>query len=590
MELLLSALYSLGVPPPEGLGTLWDLALALMTALVAGAIAFRLGQPVLIGYLLAGMAVGPFALGLVRDIRSVQALADLGVAFLMFAVAVEFSLAQLQRVRAIAIVGGAFQIVLTGAVGLGIGLLIGLNFVQSAFLGSIIALSSTTVVLKILADRDELDTLHGRIMTGILIVQDLSVVPMMVILPTLATPSTGLLLDLVLAIIKGAVVLLAVLYLGIRLIPRLLLRVAAARSQELFLLTVIALILGTAIGAYLLGLSLAFGAFIAGLVVSESYLSHEILAELRPLRDVFATVFFVSVGMLINPAFIVANITLILPIVLTVIVVKFLLCTGITLSYGYPANVAVMVGLGLIQVGEFSFVLATLGVERGILSDFLYALTLTVALITILLTPASLQMGGTMAEALARVPFLAGRIRRRAEVQGRPYAEMLTQHVVICGYGRVGHILGSVLETRRFKYFIIDYDPHVVEHLRRKGVAAMFGDASHPPVLAQANLLKARALIVSIPDPVSAELTIRNALQINPRLDIIVRAHSAWAIELLRKAGATEIVQPEFEAGLEMVRHTLHRFGVSSLEIQALLSRLREDYYREPEWPTNRLT
>ncbi len=565
------------------LGTLGDLALALAAALVAGGIAFRLGQPVLIGYLLAGTVIGPYALGLVRDVDSVQSLADIGVAFLMFVLAVEFPLGQLRRVQAIAIVGGGAQVVLTIAVGLAIGLSMALNLAQAAFFGSIIALSSTTVVLKILSDRDELDTLYGRIMTGLLIIQDLSVVPMMVILPTLAEPRGAIAVDLLIAVAKAALVLVVVLYLGIRLLPKALLRVAATQSHELFLLAVVALILGTAIIAYLMGLSLAFGAFISGLVVSESYLSHEILAELRPLRDLFATLFFVSVGMLINPAFVLANAAVVVFVVLAVVVVKFLLCTAITLSFRYPGRVAVLVGLGLIQIGEFSFVLARLGVERGMLTDFLYSLTLSTALVTILFTPGSLRMENVVSSLLSRIPMLARSFEEPPALIPKEGVEAPSQHVVICGYGRVGRILGRVLAARKFKYFVIDYDPHVVEYLRSRGVSALYGDASHLPVLAQANLGKARALVLSIPDPIVAELAIGNALRINPRLDIIVRAHRDWAIRLLRTAGATEIVQPEFEAGLEMVYHTLRRFGISSIEIRALLAHLREEYYQTAE-------
>ncbi len=565
------------------LGTLGDLALALAAALVAGGIAFRLGQPVLIGYLLAGTVIGPYALGLVRDVDSVQSLADIGVAFLMFVLAVEFPLGQLRRVQAIAIVGGGAQVVLTIAVGLAIGLSMALNLAQAAFFGSIIALSSTTVVLKILSDRDELDTLYGRIMIGLLIIQDLSVVPMMVILPTLAEPRGAIAVDLLIAVAKAALVLVVVLYLGIRLLPKALLRVAATQSHELFLLAVVALILGTAIIAYLMGLSLAFGAFISGLVVSESYLSHEILAELRPLRDLFATLFFVSVGMLINPAFVLANAAVVVFVVLAVVVVKFLLCTAITLSFRYPGRVAVLVGLGLIQIGEFSFVLARLGVERGMLTDFLYSLTLSTALVTILFTPGSLRMENVVSSLLSRIPMLARSFEEPPALIPKEGVEAPSQHVVICGYGRVGRILGRVLAARKFKYFVIDYDPHVVEYLRSRGVSAIYGDASHLPVLAQANLGKARALVLSIPDPIVAELAIGNALRINPRLDIIVRAHRDWAIRLLRTAGATEIVQPEFEAGLEMVYHTLRRFGISSIEIRALLAHLREEYYQTAE-------
>ncbi|MDA8188972.1 MAG: cation:proton antiporter [Dehalococcoidales bacterium] len=583
METLSTMLGSLQIFAIGELGTLGDLALALAAALVAGGIAFRLGQPVLIGYLLAGTVIGPYALGLVRDVDSVQSLADIGVAFLMFVLAVEFPLGQLRRVQAIAIVGGGAQVVLTIAVGLAIGLSMALNLAQAAFFGSIIALSSTTVVLKILSDRDELDTLYGRIMIGLLIIQDLSVVPMMVILPTLAEPRGAIAVDLLIAVAKAALVLVVVLYLGIRLLPKALLRVAATQSHELFLLAVVALILGTAIIAYLMGLSLAFGAFISGLVVSESYLSHEILAELRPLRDLFATLFFVSVGMLINPAFVLANAAVVVFVVLAVVVVKFLLCTAITLSFRYPGRVAVLVGLGLIQIGEFSFVLARLGVERGMLTDFLYSLTLSTALVTILFTPGSLRMENVVSSLLSRIPMLARSFEEPPALIPKEGVEAPSQHVVICGYGRVGRILGRVLAARKFKYFVIDYDPHVVEYLRSRGVSAIYGDASHLPVLAQANLGKARALVLSIPDPIVAELAIGNALRINPRLDIIVRAHRDWAIRLLRTAGATEIVQPEFEAGLEMVYHTLRRFGISSIEIRALLAHLREEYYQTAE-------
>ncbi len=287
------------------LGPLLDLAIALAVALVAGGIAFWLRQPVIMGYLVAGMFVGPFALGLVRDVDQVRTLAEIGVAFLMFALGMELSFARLARVRSVAILGGVIQIALTVIAGALLGGAIGLDLSQSVFFGSLIALSSTMVVVKILADRAELDTLHGRIMTGLLIVQDLSVVPMMVILPAVAAPETGsLMTGLAIAVAKATLVLAAVLILGNYLFPRLLFRVAATRSRELFILTVITLVLATAIGAAALGLSIAFGAFIAGLVISESYFSHEILDELRPLRDVFATLFFVSIGMLVSPMFI----------------------------------------------------------------------------------------------------------------------------------------------------------------------------------------------------------------------------------------------------------------------------------------------
>ena len=561
-------------------GLLLDLGVALVVALVAGGIALLLRQPIIMGYLVAGMLVGPFALGLVREVGQVRTLAEIGVAFLMFTLGVEFSFSHLRRVGAVALLGGAAQIVLTVLAGAAVGLAIGLDAVQSVFFGSLISLSSTMVVLKILADRAELDTLHGKIMTGILIVQDLSVVPMMVILPTLGAPGRDLMVDgLIVAASKAAVALAVVLLLGTRLFPRLLFRVAATRSRELFLLTVVSLVLATALGAAAFGLSIAFGAFIAGLVISESYFSHEILDELRPLRDVFAILFFVSIGMLVSPAFIMDNLGVILAMVAAIVAIKFVLCASITAAFRYSGEIAILVGLGLVQIGEFSFVLAQQGIARGVLTEYVYSLTLAGALLTILFTPAIMGLAPGLITLLGRVPALSDRFIYGVEREGERIGSALTQHVVICGYGRVGRTLARVLSNRKFKYFVIDYDPYVVDHLRRQNIPCAYGDAAHRKVLAQANLPKARVLAVTVPDPITAELITRNALNINPQLDVIVRVHQQEGMELARAAGATEIVQPEFEASLQIVRHTLRRYGLSAPEIQSLLSHLREEHY-----------
>ncbi|MCL5959325.1 MAG: cation:proton antiporter [Chloroflexi bacterium] len=566
------------------MGPLLDLAIALAVALIAGGIAFRLRQPVIMGYLVAGIVVGPHALGLIGDEAQVRSLAEIGVAFLMFALGVEFSFARLAQVRSVAIIGGIAQIVLTVLAGAVVGLAIGLDSTQSIFFGSLISLSSTTVVVKILSDRAELDTLHGKIMTGILIVQDLSVVPMMVILPALAAPETGaLLLGLATAMAKAALVLAAILILGTYLFPRLLFRVAATHSRELFILTVISLVLATAIGAAALGLSVAFGAFIAGLVISESYFSHEILDELRPLRDVFATLFFVSIGMLARPQFIVENLSIIAVVVAAILIIKSIVCTAVTKAFPYSGRIAILVGLGLVQIGEFSFVVAQQAFSQGVLSEYVYELILAGALITIVLTPAVMNLDPGLVALLERFPTLSSHFLYRGQEEGERVQPELTQHVVICGYGRVGQVLARVLRNRKFKYFVIEYDPYIIEELRHEGIPCAYGDASHRKVLAQSNLPKAKLLAATVPDPNTAKLITRNALEINPRLDVIVRAHQTQEMALLRAAGATEIVQPEFEASLEIVRHTLHRFGVSGLEIQSLLSHLREEYYHPDE-------
>ena len=554
-----------------------DLTLVLIVAVIGGAIAFRLGQPLVLGYLVAGALVGPYALRLVADVHQVQMLAEVGVALLMFALGVEFSIASLRRVQRIALLGGAAQIGLSIGLGALIGRLFGFDFISAAFFGCIVALSSTMIVLKILLDRGELDTLHGRIMLGLLVVQDLSVVPMIVILPALAGPADGLIGGLLLATAKGAVFLAAMLLLGTRLIPALLTRVAATRSRELFLLAIIGLALGTAIGTYLLGLSLAFGAFIAGLVVSESEYSHEILGEVAPLRDSFDVVFFASIGMLLNPVFVLENLGLVIAVVVAVVVGKFAIAAAVTRSFKYAAPVAVAVGLGLVQVGEFSFVIAKMGVDWGILSNQVYWLTIAVALLTALLTPLAMGASAPVSGLLSRLPVLRNAFV--IEPADDPAVQSdLSGHAVICGYGRTGRELAATLRTRGFKYFAIEYDPHIVERLRREGIPCVYGDASHRSVLLQANLPRARMLVVTIPDLLSAERAVRAALEINPRLDVVVRAERPTGGRLLRVSDETRVIDPRFEASLEIIRHTMHRFGLSSPEAQYLVNRLRREY------------
>ncbi|MCL4533609.1 MAG: cation:proton antiporter [Bacteroidetes bacterium] len=565
---------------PQGLGIVLDFAVALGVAFGAGMVALRLRQPVIVGYLLAGVLVGPHALGLVHDPNQVNVLAELGVALLMFAVGVNNSLEEIRQVQMVAVLGGVLQVLATIGLGLAVGPYLGLDIPRSIFLGSVLALSSTMVVMRILQSRGEAYSLPGRVTLGILVVQDLSVVPMMVILPTLAVPSGNPWGDLALAGVKAAVFLLVTVFLGTRLVPALLFRVAATHSRELFLLAVLGLCLGAAIGTFLFGLSLAFGAFVAGLLVSESDLRHQILAEVVPLRDVFATLFFVSMGMLLNPVFVLEHLETLAIVVLLAVLGKGVISTLITMAFRYAGRIAVSVGVALAQMGEFSFVLAGLGLQRQLIPLELYDLIIATALVTMLFTPSLIAATPGIYRALARAPRLGGVLGEDAEPPAAEPVTRLTNHVVICGYGDVGEALAATLRTRNFKYFVIEYDPYIVRRLREEGVPTAYGDAGNIHVLAQANLPQARVLAVTMFDSITAELAVRNALAINPRLDVIARARTAYARETLVAAGAEEVVEPPFEAALEIIRHTLHRFGVSSQETQYLVNHLREERYR----------
>ena len=569
---------------PE-LGIVGDLAAVLGAALVGGLAAHLIRQPVILGYLVAGVIIGPFGLGLVRDISAVQALAEFGVALLMFTVGVHFSLAELRAVQRVAILGGVFQIGATILAGIGMGALLGWGLAQAVLFGCIIALSSTAIVIKTLSDRGELDSIHGRIMTGILIVQDLSIIPMMVLLPLLGESSSNAFSGLGLAVLRAAIFMAVMFLLGTRLIPWIIERIVNTRSRELFLLSIMALVLGTALITRLFGLSLALGAFIAGLVISESKFGAQALAEVIPLRDIFALLFFASIGMLTDPRFVLQNLALVILVVAVIVVSKFVLSSLATGFSGYDGRTAFLTGMGLIQIGEFSFLLARLGLDQQIISYPVYTLVLASAIFTIILTPLAMTASPRLYTALRSLGPLRPLLESRSAPRIFGKAGRLTNHAVVCGYGDVSRHLVEVLRQRKFGCLIIDLDPYVIEDLRRQGLPCIYGDASNPYVLSLADLDRARVLVLTVPDPMVVETAMKNALQINPRLDIVARARGGARLDPAGSRGLLEIVEPEFEAGLEIMRHTLHRFGLSSPEIQYLINTLRRDYTQSSRAP-----
>ena len=562
----------------EELQLVLDLVLAVLAAWAGGLMAQRLGQPVLLGYLAGGVLIGPFTPGPSADVHTVQVLAEIGVAFLMFALGAEFSLAELRRLGRVVTVGAPVQIVGTMALGPLLAPVVGLSLVQGLFLGGLLALSSTVVALKLLMARGDLQALHGRIALGLLLAQDVAVVPMVVILPTLASGREGLLAEIGGAAVKAVAVLLGTYLVGTRVVPWLLDHVALSRSRELFLLSVVALALGTALVTSFAGLSLAFGAFLAGLIVSESEYRSQVVAEVLPLRDLFVALFFVSVGMLVDPGALVAQAGLVALVAGVVIAGKIAIILLAMFLAGVPGRTALLTGLALAQVGEFSFVLARVGSDRGAIPPALFSLTLATALVTILLSPFLLRSGEPLLRLLERLPVVGGWF-------GEPFAapdeaEGLRQHTVICGFGRVARELADALEHRKFRYLVVEYNPVIVRELRARGIPVVYGDAGSPAVLEHAHLDRARVLAVLIPEATVAELVTRWARAHHPRLDIVTRAGGAEQVERLRRAGATEAVQPEFEAGVEVIRHTMHRYGIVGQELANAVAGRRAAYYR----------
>jgi CPA2 family monovalent cation:H+ antiporter-2 len=559
-----------------------DLIIIIGAAGAGGLIANALRMPVVLGYLAAGLVVGNYIPFLEVDVHRVEDIAELGVALLLFSLGVQFSLAELRDVRRVAIWGGLSQISLTIGLGVAIGLAFGLEADSSLLLGAAMSLSSTMVVLKLLEARGELDSLYGRVALGLLLVQDLAVVPLVILVPALAGRSSAdLALELALALGKAALLLMVGYVLASRVVPWLLRQIAATGSRELFILAVLSLAFGLAAGSFALGLSVAFGAFLAGLIVSESEFSHQTLADVLPLRDVFATIFFVSMGLLIDPSALVDDPGLVTAVTAGLVLAKLLLTAVPIALLGYPPRIAALAGLALAQGGEFSFVLARLGLDEGIIANDLSAAILMAVLISIAISSLLFQRSPALLAWAEARPLIGPALRMPIAVEPGYEAPALHQHVIVCGYGRVGRELVRELMRRGFQCIVIELNPARIDELRGLGVPFIYGDASNPVVLDAGGLARARVLALTLPDATALRLALAYAKRSNPRLDVIVRALGTEEHERLLDAGASEVVHPEFEAGLEFVRHTLHRFGVDGTQLQALLARRRRDFYRE---------
>ena len=558
-----------------------SLALAVLAAFLAGLVAQRLGLPVILGYLLAGIAIGPFNPVLQADQHDVQVLAEIGVMFLLFAVGAEFSLRELRRLGRIVILGGVGQIALTMAGGPLVGRLLGLTFTQGILLGALVALSSTVVVIKVLMTRGELQALHGRIALGILILQDIAVVPMVVILPALAVGGEDVVLDLLLLAGKAAAVCLGAYFIGARVAHWLLTHIAHGESRELLILAVVAIALGTAFLTQFVGLSLAFGAFLAGLVLAESEFRTQVVAEIVPLRDLFASLFFVSVGMLFDPVWLFNNVGAVAITVAGAVLGKVVILTVLLLLLRVPPHAAVSAALSLGQVGEFSFVLAQISVGVGALPNSIFNLAISTALISIFVTPFLLLLEPQLLRVLRAIPFVGSRF---AEPETSPYWDNLFRgHAVICGFGRVGRELAEALDLQNIHYVVVEYNPLTVQELRERGVPVIYGDAGSAAVLAHARLEDASLLAVLVHDDVAAEMAVRHARTMSAGLDIIARAGSQESIQKLRDAGASDVVQPEFEAGVEVIQHVFQRYDIHGEELEDLVGERRSAFYRHWE-------
>jgi CPA2 family monovalent cation:H+ antiporter-2 len=558
-------------------GFLHDLLILFGLGVAVVLLFHRAKVPPIVGFLITGVLCGPYGFGLISDPHEVESIAEIGVVLLLFTVGIEFSLKQLARIRNFLLVGGGLQVLVTiGTIYL-VSRLAGQQTKVALFVGMLVALSSTAIVLRLLADRGELDGPSGQAVLGILIFQDLCVVPMVLFTPFLTggDADAG---DAIGVVIKALLFIAGAVVAARWVVPRLLHYVVATRRREVFLLAIILLCLGTAWASARVGLSLALGAFIAGLVISESEYSHQALGEILPLREVFNSLFFISIGMLFDIRTVIASPLTVFGAILVVIVVKALITAGASIALGQSLRIAIVAGFALAQIGEFSFVLSKVGLSSGLLDESRYQLFLAVAVGTMTLTPILLAVAPRIAallEGVAPARFSSGRAAPLALHTGEPLAD----HVVIVGYGVNGRNLARVLGRVGIPFIVIELNPQVVRAERERGRNIIYGDASRPEVLEHAGVRTARVVVVAISDAAGTRGTVDVARRLNPHAHLIVRSRYVHEMDPLFTLGTDEVIPEEFETSIEIFSRVLHRYLVPRDEIERQIRDIRRSGY-----------
>lgn len=573
----------------DELTILINITVSVAAAFAGGFLARLVKLPTLVGYLLAGVVISPFTPGFSGDLLTIQNLANLGVIFLLFGVGLHFSLQDLWAVRRIAIPGAFIQLIVITVFGILLTHLWGWSLSAGILLGIAVAIASTVVMTRNLMDQGLLNTHAGQIALGWLVLEDLITVLILVFLPILGTNEAGAIWQTtILALLKTAAFAAIMLVAGTRVIPWFLARLAYLRSRELFIVAVVVITVGTALAASaLFGVSLALGAFLAGMIVSESALAHQVEAQVLPFRETFGVLFFVSVGMLVNPLHLVQHIGEVLAMVALIVVGKWMITLLLGAAFRQSAHTSLIVAAGRGQIGEFSFILGQAGVALGLLTQEQYALILAGAIISIIINPFLFRA----------LPWLEGRLQAwpalwklldhqpvRPELE--PVPEGLREHVVVIGYGRVGHHIVHVLSSLNIPRLVIDLDINRITELDRQGVPTLFGDAAESDILSHAHVARARAVVVTLPDETAATIVVAAIRSQAPRVPLIVRAATREGVQRLFSMGATDVIHPELEGGLNIVRQTLTCLGYGENETREYVAAVRHDHYYEPSAST----
>ena len=553
---------------------LQDAVILLASAVAVLLITARLRVPPVVALLLTGLLVGPSGFGWIADFEEVEVFAEIGVVFLLFIIGLQLSLELLRELRRPFLLGGSVQAAVTAAIASGVGLALGFELNRAIFLGFVIALSSTAIVLKLYGDRRETDTPHGRTVLGILLFQDFLIVPMIVLVPVLAGEVGASPADLVLRFGGSVAAIVAIVVVARRIAPKLFDRIAGTRIRETFVLGSLGICLALAWLTQTLGLSLALGAFAAGLLVSETEYGHQAIADVAPFRDLFASLFFISIGMLVDLKFAAAHLPMILALAATVVVVKSLVAGGAAAAVGLPARVRILVGFALAQVGEFSFLLMEVGRTHGLLEPGTYQLLLSTVVLTMLATPLLVPLGPSAADLWSR---LWGSTSSRGLEES---ASALWGHVILLGFGAGGQLLARVLREARIRYVVVELNTETVKRARREGEPIFYGDATRREVLEHVGIERARVVVFAISDPTAVGRAVRTARDLNPAVEIVVRSQRIQEIEGLRRLGANDVVAQKVEAAIEIFTRVLHRYHVPRNVVRAQIRVLRGEGYR----------
>ena len=548
-----------------------DIVLILLVSIPIIVIFNRIQLPSIVGFLIAGIILGPSVLKIITNPEQIEIMAEIGVILLLFSVGLEISLRELIDMRRILLIGGGLQVLVTILISATVIYAIGLEVKLAIFFGMLISLSSTVIVLKLLTEKGEIDAPHGKFSIAISIFQDLAIVPMFLLTDLLGTSDKVSFGEVSVRLLTAFSAVAAIIFAAKYLSPHILYRLAKLRMKEIFTVGVILLILGTAYFTYSMGLSFALGAFIAGLIFSESEYSHQIVADTLPLRDAFNSLFFVSVGLLLNLTFVVENPLVVLVSSLGVVFLKAVVIFFVVILLKYPVRIAVLVGIGLAQVGEFSFILGEYGLRLNLIPPELFNIIISSTIITMILTPFLFKVA-------PRIAGKSGKLDQRKSKE--KLTEEVENHVIIAGFGLNGRNLAHVLKEAGIKYVIIEMNPDTVKKEKLKGENIIYGDIGNYEVLKTALIINAKILVIAISDRSTSRRSVKLAKQLNPNIYIIVRTRFMRDTDELVKLGANMVIPEEFETSIQIFRQVLEQYHVPLNVVMQQVNLLRGESYK----------